>query len=167
MFWSCASNIKVVNDLLGWGKVKETDTDGLVKVSRNAMFNYRIKFKGIKFPSPDPTVPAKDFILKMTVWSTQLLGGEDAVAEGLLPLQPLFLDCMQVCHSHLLAADAVSSRTRLDSLAFLLCLCHVTWRPIWQRNLGKGSPDDMEIVTLEPDSSCPFSRAPLCVPFAV
>lgn len=76
--------------------MKETDTDQLVKVSRNAMFNFRIKFKGIKFPSPDPTVPAKDFILKMSVWSTSLVG-EDAIAEGLLPLQPLFLDCMQVC----------------------------------------------------------------------
>ena len=158
--------------MLGWGKVKETDTDGLVKVSRNAMFNYRIKFKGIKFPSPDPTVPAKDFILKMTVWSTQLLGGEDAVAEGLLPLQPLFLDCMQVYHSHLSAADAVLSRTRVESIVFCtfaraICM-HVllTWWSILQRNLGKASPDDMEIVTLEPDSSCPFSPntyAPLCV----
>jgi hypothetical protein len=107
------SDIKVVNDLQGWGKVKETDFDCGVKVSRNAMFNYRIKFKGIKFPCPDPTCPAKDFILKMTVWHSNLLG-ESAIAEGMLPLQPLFLDCMQ-------------------------------------RNLGKGSPDDMEIVTLTPD----------------
>lgn len=107
------SDIKVVNDLQGWGKVKETDFDCGVKVSRNAMFNYRIKFKGIKFPCPDPTCPAKDFVLKMTVWHSNLLG-ESAIAEGMLPLQPLFLDCMQ-------------------------------------RNLGKGSPDDMEIVTLPPE----------------
>jgi hypothetical protein len=90
------SDIKVVNNLMGWGKVKETDQDCGVKVSRNAMFNFRIKFKGIKFPCPDPTVPAKDFILKMTVWHSNLLG-EHVIAEGLLPLQPLFLDCMQVC----------------------------------------------------------------------
>jgi len=107
------SDIKVVNNLLGWGKVKETDQDCGVKVSRNAMFNFRLKFKGIKFPSPDPTVPAKDFILKMSVWHEDLLSSH-AIAEGLLPLQPLFLDCMQ-------------------------------------RNLGKASPDDMEIVTLSPD----------------
>ena len=31
------------------------------------MFNYRMKFKGIKFPSPDPTIPAKDFTLKIQV----------------------------------------------------------------------------------------------------
>ena len=110
------SDIKVVSDLLGWGKVKETDTDAGVKVSRNAMFNFRIKFKGIKFPSPDPTVPAKDFVLKISVWHQDFLTGliEHSIAEGLLPLQPLFLDCMQ-------------------------------------RNLGKPSPDDMEIVTLPPD----------------
>jgi hypothetical protein len=89
------SDVKVVNNLLGWGKVKETDFDCGVKTSRNAMFNFRIKFKGIKFPCPDPTVPAKDFILKMTVWHSNLFG-EHAIAEGLLPLQPLFLDCMQV-----------------------------------------------------------------------
>ena len=58
------------------------------------MFNFRIKYKGIKFPSPDPTVPAKDFILKMSVWHSNILG-EHAIAEGLLPLQPLFLDCMR------------------------------------------------------------------------
>jgi len=89
------SDIKVINDLMGWGKVKETDQDCGVKVSRNAMFNFRIKFKGIKFPCPDPTVPAKDFVLKMSVWHSTMLG-EHAIAEGLLPLQPMFLDCMQV-----------------------------------------------------------------------
>uniref|UniRef100_A0A7S4U7T2 C2 domain-containing protein n=1 Tax=Guillardia theta TaxID=55529 RepID=A0A7S4U7T2_GUITH len=110
------SDVIIRAEMMGWGRVKETDTDYGVKVSRNAMFNYRIKFKGLKFPCPDPTVPAKDFILKLTVWHDSLLGGQHAIAEGLLPLQPLFLDCMQ-------------------------------------RNLGKTSADDMEIVSLQPESS--------------
>ena len=77
------------------------------------MFNYRIKFKGIKFPSPDPTIPAKDYILNLQVWGARLLGNDTLIAEGLLPLQPIFQDCAQ-------------------------------------RNIGKPSPDDMEIVSLEP-----------------
>jgi hypothetical protein len=36
-----------------------------VKQSRMAMFNYRLRFKGLKYPSPDPTIPAKDFLLKV------------------------------------------------------------------------------------------------------
>ena len=82
------------------------------------MFNYRIKFKGIKFPSPDPTIPAKDFTLKMQVWANRLLGNDELIAEGYLPLQPIFLDAMQ-------------------------------------RNLGKPSPDDMELVSLPPDCEPP------------
>jgi len=112
------SDIKVFCELLGWGRVKETDVDAGVKVSRNAMFNYRIKFKGIKFPSPDPTIPAKDFTLKMQVWANRLLGNDELIAEGYLPLQPIFLDAMQ-------------------------------------RNLGKPSPDDMELVSLPPDCEPP------------
>jgi len=50
---------------MGWGREKETDQDIGVKQSRLAMFNYRLKFKGIKYPSPDPTIPAKDFLLKV------------------------------------------------------------------------------------------------------
>ena len=42
--------------------------------ARLAMFNYRIKFKGLKFPSPDPTFPAKDFLLRITVWAEDGLG---------------------------------------------------------------------------------------------
>ena len=49
-------------ELMGWGREKETDQDIGVKQSRLAMFNYRLKFKGLKFPSPDPTIPAKDFL---------------------------------------------------------------------------------------------------------
>ena len=52
-------------ELMGWGREKETDQDIGVKQSRLAMFNYRLKFKGLKFPSPDPTIPAKDFLLKV------------------------------------------------------------------------------------------------------
>jgi len=107
------SDVKVFAELLGWGRMKETDCDMGVKVSRYAMFNYRIKFKGLKFPSPDPTIPAKDYILNLQVWGARLLGNDTLIAEGLLPLQPIFQDCMQ-------------------------------------RNLGKPSPDDMEIVSLEP-----------------
>lgn len=54
------------------------------------MFNYRIKFKGLKFPSPDPTIPAKDYILNLQVWGARLLGNDTLIAEGLLPLQPIF-----------------------------------------------------------------------------
>ncbi len=52
---------------MGWGREKETDQDIGVKQSRLAMFNYRLKFKGLKFPSPDPTIPAKDFLLKVNI----------------------------------------------------------------------------------------------------
>jgi hypothetical protein len=61
------SNVRVATALLGWGKDKETDTDCGVKVSRLAMFNFRLKYKGLKYPSPDPTYPAKDFILRIQV----------------------------------------------------------------------------------------------------
>jgi hypothetical protein len=54
-------------ELMGWGREKETDQDIGVKQSRLAMFNYRLKFKGLKFPSPDPTIPAKDFLLKVNI----------------------------------------------------------------------------------------------------
>ena len=40
---------------------------GWTQVSRKAMFNYRLKFKGIKYPSPDPTFPVKDFLLRISV----------------------------------------------------------------------------------------------------
>jgi hypothetical protein len=63
------SNVRVATALLGWGKDKETDTDCGVKVSRLAMFNFRLKYKGLKYPSPDPTYPAKDFILRIQVLS--------------------------------------------------------------------------------------------------
>ena len=78
------------------------------------MFNYRIKFKSIKYPSPDPTIPAKDYLLKLHVMSADFMGlmPNKTIAEGIIPLQTLFLDC-------------------------------------FQRNLGKGSPDDMEIVSLD------------------
>ena len=31
------------------------------------MFNYRLKYKGLQYPSPDPTFPAKDFLLLVQV----------------------------------------------------------------------------------------------------
>jgi len=110
------SNVRVSTAILGWGKNKETDTDNGVKVSRNAMFNYRLKYKGLKYPSPDPTYPAKDFILRIQVWADDFLGvaPPQAIAEGFLCLGELFRECMQ-------------------------------------RNLGKPSPDDMEIVPLRGD----------------
>mmetsp|Transcript_72184 Transcript_72184/g.193000 ORF Transcript_72184/g.193000 Transcript_72184/m.193000 type:complete len:295 (+) Transcript_72184:60-944(+) len=109
------SNVRVTAELVGWGsRAKETDTDMGVKQARNAMFNYRIKYKGIKYPSPDPTFPAKDFLLRVTVWSDDFLGIQppQAIAQGLLPLGEMFTEC-------------------------------------FQRNLGKPSPDDMEIVDMK------------------
>ena len=67
------SNVKVTTEMMGWGRVKETDSDFGVKTSRLAMFNYRIKFKGIKFPSPDPTIPAKDYLLRVAVLPSLIL----------------------------------------------------------------------------------------------
>jgi len=44
-----------------------------VKTSRLAMFNFRLKYKGLKYPSPDPTFPAKDFLLQIQVWGDDFL----------------------------------------------------------------------------------------------
>jgi len=108
------SNVRVSTAMLGWGKDKETDTDCGVKTSRLAMFNYRLKYKGLKYPSPDPTFPAKDFLLQIQVWGDDFLGiaAPQAIAGGVLPLGEIFRECMQ-------------------------------------RNLGKPSPDDMEIVSVK------------------
>lgn len=48
-----------------------------------------------------------------------MLGNDELIAEGYLPMQPIFLDAMQ-------------------------------------RNLGKPSPDDMELVSLPPDGANPL-----------
>jgi hypothetical protein len=89
------SDIHVATELLGWGKETETENDCGVKTSRHAMFNYRLKYKGLKHPSPDPTFPAKDFILRITMWSDCLIGDAQAVAGGFLPLGHLFRSYMQ------------------------------------------------------------------------
>ena len=78
------SDVYISVELIGLGQPKQTDVHYGVKKGAYGMFNWRLKWR-LKYPST-----SLEYLMRIQIWDDNLLGSHASIAEGILPLGPLF-----------------------------------------------------------------------------
>lgn len=78
------SDVYISCELIGLGQPKQTDVHYGVKKGAYGMFNWRLKWR-LKYPST-----SLEYLTRIQIWDDNLLGSHASIAEGILPLGPLF-----------------------------------------------------------------------------
>lgn len=83
------SDVYISCEMMGVGQPKQTDVHYGVKKGAYGMFNWRLKWRA-KYPST-----TLEYLMRIQIWDDNLLGSHASIAEGILPLGPLFKECFE------------------------------------------------------------------------